>query len=99
MTIPSNDLLVNEPFDDVAEITIGTADIDVFAFYGREARQIHIVDAGTTGVLKVDTRRRPGRVYTELVAGLPVEPSPFYVKKIYGTDDGSTTVGKVRLGF
>ena len=91
--------LVNEPHDDVTEITIGADDVDIVSLYGRMCRAIHVVDAGTTGVLKVDTKARTARVYTELVAGLPVEPTPFYVRKIYGTDDGVTTVVKVRLGF
>ena len=91
--------LVNEPHDDVTEVTIGADDIDIVALYGVQCRTIFIVNAGTTGVLKVDTRARPGRVYTQLVAGLPVEPTPFYVRKIYGTDDAVTTVVKVRLGF
>jgi len=94
------DPLINEPHPDVAEISISTDDVDIVATYGREARVIFVVDEGTTGVLKVGTRDCPqGRTFTELEAGAAVEPSPAWVKKIYGTTDGVTTVAKVRLGF
>jgi len=89
----------NEPHPDVIEITIGAADVDIVATYGRMARSTFVVDKGTTGVLKVKTEAGEDRTYTGFDDKEMVEPSPANITKIYGTTEGTTTVTKVRIGL
>ncbi len=89
----------NEPHPDVIEITIGADDVDIVAAYGRMARSTFVVTKGTTGVLKVKTEAGEDRTYTELGDKEMVEPSPANITKLYGTDDGVTTVTLVRIGL